>query len=378
MGIKYLGPIDGHDIGEMTDIFESAKQISGPVLIHVITEKGKGYTHAEAHPARFHGTGPFDIDTGSPSVSSDMPTYSDVFGKTMKDLGTEDDRIAAVGAAMLNSTGLADFKRAFPERTFDVGLAEEHAVTFAAGLASNGMRPVVSIYSTFLQRAYDEIIEDVCLQELPVVFALDRAGIVGADGETHHGIFDISYLQHMPGMSILAPADRSELPAMLRYALKQDGPCAIRYPRGKAAGEEHEVTIDGKSQVISTGTDVEIWAVGEMTETAGEVCEKLKGKGINAGAVNVRHIKPIDMETLKESAARTKLIVTLEDNVISGGFGQSLMAALAETGSDTRVVTAGWPDAFIEHGSCSELKKKYGLDADSLTERICDLIEKKA
>ena len=378
MGIKYLGPVDGHNIRELINVLEAAKNINGPVLIHAITEKGKGYTHAEAHPARFHGTGPFDVDTGTPCVSSDVPTYSDVFGKTMKELGTENSKIAAVGAAMLNSTGLADFKRAFPERTFDVGIAEEHAVTFAAGLAQNGMRPVVSIYSTFLQRAYDEIIEDVYLQELPVVFALDRAGIVGADGETHHGIFDISYLQHMPGMNILAPADKSELSAMLRFALEQDGPCAIRYPRGKARGEDHEVIIDGKSQEISTGADVEIWAVGEMTETALEACEKLKAKGKDAGVINVRHVKPIDEETLKKSAARTKLIVTLEDNVVAGGFGQSLMAKAAELGLNVHVMTAGWPDAFIEHGSCDGLKKKYGLDADSLTERICDLIEKKA
>ena len=378
MGIKYLGPVDGHNIGEMLKVLRAAKQMNGPVLIHVITEKGKGYSHAEAHPARFHGTGPFDIDTGNPIVSTEMPTYSDVFGQAMKELGSENEKIVAVGAAMLNSTGLSDFKRAFPRRTFDVGIAEEHAVTFAAGLAQNGLKPVVSIYSTFLQRAYDEIIEDVCLQELPVVFALDRAGVVGADGETHHGIFDLSYMMHMPNMSIMAPADRNELCAMLRYALSQDGPCAVRYPRGKASEGEQDVVINGKSHVISTGSDVEIWAVGEMVATAADVCGKLKEKGINAGVINARHIKPLDAETLKESAERTGLIVTLEDNVISGGFGQSIMAELSEMGADTEIINAGWPDSFIEHGSCSDLKKKYGLDADSLTERICDLIEKKA
>ncbi len=378
MGIKYLGPVNGHSIEELIKVLEAAKQMNGPVMIHVITEKGKGYSHAEAHPSRFHGTGPFDIDTGKPSVSTDVPTYSDIFGRAMKELGAEDDRIVAVGAAMLESTGLSDFKRAFPKRTFDVGIAEEHAVTFSAGLARNGLKPVVSIYSTFLQRAYDEIIEDVCLQELPVVFALDRAGVVGADGETHHGIFDLSYLNHMPNMNIVSPADGSELPAMLRYTLSLDGPCAVRYPRGKASGEEHEVAIDGKSLVLSTGSDAEIWAVGEMVNTAIEVAAELKEKGIDAGVINARHVKPLDEELLKESAGRTKLIVTLEDNVISGGFGQSVRSKLADLGAQVTVMNAGWPDSFIEHGSCSGLKEKYGLDADSLTERICDLIEKKA
>ncbi len=378
MGIKYLGPVDGHDIHALTHIFDSARQMNGPVIIHVITEKGKGYSHAEAHPEKFHGTGPFDIDTGKPVVSSDVPTYSQIFGQAMKELGSRDRRIVAVGAAMLDSTGLTDFRLAFPKRVFDVGIAEEHAVTFAAGLAQNGFIPVVSIYSTFLQRAYDEIMEDVCLQELPVIFALDRAGAVGADGETHHGIFDISYLNHMPGMTVMAPSSRGELTAMLEFAVKQKGPCAIRYPRGKASGDAGKPVIDGKSRIISTGKDVEIWAAGCMCETAEKTASILKDKGIDCGVVNAMFIKPLDDEGLRASSERTSLIVTMEDNVVTGGFGQAVSACLAEKDIKTPVRVMGWPDAFIEHGSVDQLRKRYGLDPDSAAERICDLIEKKA
>lgn len=373
LGFKYFGPIDGHNIEDLIQTLELAKEVKGPVFLHVITKKGKGYKSAEDTPSKYHGTGPFDPTTGIQHSSGNLPSYSQVFGTKLVQLAHENSKIVAISAAMLEGTGLKKFKEIYPKRTFDVGIAEAHAVTFAAGLASRGYRPVVAIYSTFLQRAYDQIMEDVCLQELPVIFAVDRAGIVGADGETHHGVFDLSYLSHMPGMTILAPADKKELEQMLEYAFTLSGPCAIRYPRGEAAQLDLHRSIDG-SLLLRQGRDVEIWTVGNMLGTGFQICENLKKQGIDAGLVNTRFVRPLDKKAILESASRTKLLVTLEDNVITGGFGENLAAAMME--SPVKVLNFGWPDRFIEHGSCSQLFEKYGLDPDTITERICEYIEK--
>lgn len=376
LGFKYYGPINGHNMEELIEVLEMAKDVNGPVFIHVITKKGKGYRSAEETPSKYHGTGPFDPTTGRQhSSGSAAPSYSDVFGNKLTELAQENKKIVAIGAAMLEGTGLKEFKVKYPARTFDVGIAEGHAVTFAAGMAAGGYRPVVAIYSTFLQRAYDQILEDVCLQNLPVIFAIDRAGIVGADGETHHGMFDISYLSHMPNMTILAPAAKEELEDMLEYAVTLDGPCAIRYPRGAAAGYNFHQPIDG-SLLLQTGKDIEIWSVGNMLGTALSVAEELKKYNIDAGVVNTRIVRPLDEKSIIASSKRTGLIVTLEDNVISGGFGENLAAAIME--SPVKVLNFGWPDCFIEHGSCNQLFEKYRLDPKSITERICEYIEKQA
>lgn len=375
LGFKYFGPIDGHNMEDLIQTLEIAKEADKPVFLHVITKKGKGYRSAEETPSKYHGTGPFDPTTGKQHSSSQAPSYSAVFGKKLKEMAKNNPKIVAIGAAMLEGTGLKEFKEAYPKRTFDVGIAEGHAVTFAAGMASSGFHPVVAIYSTFLQRAYDQIIEDVCLQNLPVVFAIDRAGIVGADGETHHGVFDLSYLSHMPNMTILAPADGEELEKMLEYAVSLDGPCAIRYPRGEAARIGLRQPIRG-SLVLKEGKDLEIWAVGNMLSTGIEICDRLQKKGIDAGLVNTRFVRPLDKKALEASADRSRLIVTLEDNVVTGGFGEHLTAAVME--SPVKVLNFGWPDCFIEHGSCGQLFEKYGLDPKSITERICDYLEKQA
>ena len=374
-GFKYIGPIDGHSIDVLVSTLESARQIDGPVLIHAVTTKGKGYSFAEEEPGKFHGIGRFDKHTGK--AVQQEPGYSNAFGRHLTELALKDSRICAVYAAMEEGTGLTLFKETFPERAFDAGIAEEHAVTFAAGLAKGGLRPFVTVYSTFLQRAYDEIIEDVCIQKLPVIFAIDRAGCVGRDGETHHGIFDISYLSHMPGMTVLSPRDFAELYEMMEYALTLDGPAAIRYPRGgqKVLPEEFGVySIEaGRAQKLISGSDVEIWACGNMVYDAFEVFKILDSRGIRAGVVNARFISPVDAVTLEETDGRVKLIVTMEDNILKGGFG-SQISALAKK---TQVLSFGWPDRFIEHGSVDELKRKYGLDSESVAERIIDKLEGK-
>lgn len=370
IGFKYFGPIDGHDYDELFETLEAAKSVDGPVLVHVVTQKGKGYVNAESNPSKFHGTGPFDKITGDPLKKSNGISYSAVFGNKLTEIAEKNDKVVAISAAMLEGTGLSGFAKAFPERTFDVGIAEGHAVTFAAGMASKGFRPFVAVYSTFLQRAYDQIIQDVALQDLPVIFGIDRAGIVGADGETHHGMFDISYLTHIPNMTVLAPADKDELERMMDHAMTLDGPSSIRYPRGTASEFNLGGEID-RSFVMRAGSDVEIWSAGNMLETAVTAAEMLREKGIDAGVVNARILKPLDLEAIKESASRTKLIVTLEDNVISGGFGQALAAEL----NNTDILNLGWPDEFIEHGTSQELYEKHGLDPHSITERICNYIE---
>lgn len=375
LGFKYFGPVNGHDINELCETLELAKEYKKPVFIHVITKKGKGYSKAEERPDIFHGIGPFDMDTGIPIKTSDKPSYSKVFGNKLTKMADEDNRIVAISAAMINGTGLDSFKEKHPDKIFDVGIAEGHAVTFAAGLAKAGLKPYFAVYSTFLQRAYDEIIEDVCLQNLPVVFCIDRAGIVGADGETHHGIFDLSYLRHIPNMTIMAPKDGAELEAMLEFSKTIDGPCAIRYPRGSAAdiSKPNKITL-GKSHQLKRGTDVEIWSVGTMADKVIKAADILKSKGISASIINTEFVKPLDTDRLKKSAEKYPLIVTVEDNVVSGGIGEGIKDIVSL--KDVKVINIGWPDDFIEHGTSDELYAKHGMDPQSIAERIIKELER--
>lgn len=377
LGFKYFGPVDGHDLKELCETLELARDSQGPVFIHVMTQKGKGYSKAEVNPNVFHGIGPFDMETGQLISKTSTPSYSRVFGNKLMKMAKGNDRIVAVSAAMIEGTGLDKFCSAFPDRTFDVGIAEGHAVTFAAGLAKSGYRPFVAIYSTFLQRAYDQIVEDVCLQNLPVVFCLDRAGIVGADGETHHGIFDLSYLRSIPNMTVLAPKDGKELEEMMEYALTLSGPCAIRYPRGTAPQIDTDISFEPcKSQKLRNGRDAEIWAAGAMVQKALEAAEILEKKGISISVVNIAFITPLDSETLLKSAAEYPLIVTLEDNLIAGGIGEKISSIL--TNYDTKVINIGWPGKFIEQGTCEQLYRKYNMDSESIAERIVQELEKQA
>ena len=309
------------------------------------------------------------METGDTLSKSTKPSYSAVFGKKLTDMAKTNENIVAVSAAMIDGTGLDEFQKEFPKRIYDVGIAEGHAVTFAAGLAKAGLKPFVAVYSTFLQRAYDQIIEDVCLQNLPVVFCIDRAGIVGADGETHHGILDISYLRHIPNLTILAPKDGKELEAMLEFAANHNGPCAIRYPRGSAIdlGEPNKIQL-GKSHQLKSGDNVEIWSVGVMAEKALAAAEILKSKGISAGVINTEFVKPLDEERIIKSTEKYPLIVTLEDNVLAGGVGEAIKHIAAD--KDVKVISIGWPDNFIEHGTCEELYHRYGMDPESIAERI--------
>lgn len=382
LGFKYFGPVDGHNIHDLIEVLSFAKLMEGPVLIHAITKKGKGYRNAEINPGKFHGIGAFDPTTGNVLAESKNMSYSMIFGNKLVQLANDNPKIVAVSAAMTDATGLGKFAQKYPNRTFDAGIAEAHAVTFAAGLAASGYKPVVAIYSTFLQRAYDQILIDVCMQKLPVIFAIDRAGNVGADGETHHGVFDLSYLSHMPNITILAPKDGKELAAMMEYALTLEGPCAIRYPRGEAVECSDEIScpvIDGTSERLHYGNDVELFAVGKMVSVGIEACKKLKSRGIEAGLTNVRFVKPYDRESILSASEKTKKLVTLEDNVLDGGYGAIVNRVLAEEGKrDVSVLNIGWPDKFIEQGSTTELFLKYGLDSESIAERVCDFLERKA
>lgn len=370
LGITYLGPFDGNNMSDVLRGLNQAKNAPGPVLVHFITKKGKGYKQAEQNPDKFHGIGAFDKETGA-SLSQSKTSYSEIFGKKMFELAEKNDKLVALTAAMCTATGLDQMRDRFPKRVFDVGIAEAHACIFAAGLALGGMHPVVAIYSSFLQRAYDEIIEDVCLQKLPVTFAIDRAGIVGADGETHHGIFDLSYLLPLPNMTVLAPCDAHQLEDMLEYATSKDAPFAIRYPRGSADKTRYiEGSFELKNNVISEGKDINIIAVGTMLNKAIKASEILKEQGIDAKVCSASVLKPFDDSIINSS---DKLIVTLEDNLIRGGFGEYIAANYTN-----RVVNLGWPDKFIEHGDCEYLYKKYGLDAESIAERIRQELEGKA
>ncbi|MBQ9136928.1 MAG: 1-deoxy-D-xylulose-5-phosphate synthase, partial [Lachnospiraceae bacterium] len=344
-----------------------------PVMIHVITEKGKGYVPAERHPARFHGAEPFEIETGLPKNPRTTANYTDIFSTVMCKLGQRNEKVVAITAAMPDGTGLKRFRNMYPDRFFDVGIAEEHAVTFAAGLAAGGMKPVVAIYSSFLQRAYDQILHDVCIQNLPVVFALDRAGLVGSDGETHQGIFDLSYLSCIPGMHIMAPKNKWELSDMLKFAVDFDGPMAIRYPRGEAyAGlkEYRAPIVYGKSEWIYEEADIALLAVGSMVKTAEEVRLKLKEAGYGCSLVNARFVKPIDEEMVKKAAAGHKLVVTLEENVSSGGFGEKVRNCMDSHKLTNNLLSVHIPDAYVEHGSVDQLKKEIGMDAESIFEQI--------
>ncbi|MDR1135519.1 MAG: 1-deoxy-D-xylulose-5-phosphate synthase [Clostridiales Family XIII bacterium] len=381
-GFKYFGPVDGHDIDELMEIMSIAKLLEQPVLIHVVTVKGKGYRNAESNPSKFHGIGPFDTTTGIP-LDKGGKTMSAVLGRKLSNLADEDDRILAVTAAMTDGTGLRNFQIRHPKRIFDAGIAEAHAVSFAAGLACRGFKPYVAIYSTFLQRAYDQILEDVCMQNLPVTFCVDRAGNVGADGETHHGLFDLSFFNHIPNITVMAPMNGRELEQMLDFSASFAEPLAIRYSKAATVEDivlpEHWEAADdlttppaaGKSLRIKAGNDVDIWAVGNMAAEALDVCLMLEKQGINAGLVNVRSVKPFDKEALLAAANAYKYIVTIEDNTISGGFGEKAAAYLAAKGmNNTKLKNMGWPDCCVEQGSVGEIAVKYRMDAKSLAEDI--------
>lgn len=373
MGLTYLGPVDGHNISQMVRTFKMAAKVNGAVIVHVITKKGSGYLPAERHPARFHGTGSFDVATGLPLSKKTKADYTDVFASVMNMAAKENDRLVAITAAMETGTGLKRFHNQFPERFFDVGIAEEHAVTFAAGLAARGLIPVVAIYSTFLQRAYDQILHDVCLQNLHVVFAIDRAGIVGSDGETHQGIFDISYLMTIPGLVLLAPKNKWELADMLRFAFDYDGPIAIRYPRGEAYDglkEYRAPVVLGKSEILYDETDIALLAYGSMIPTALAVREELKDLHYQCSLINARFAKPLDEELLLSLSKDHKLLVTLEENVITGGFGQQVTQFLTDTGQSVRVLQIALPDQFVEQGSVGRLREETGLDVASIVKKI--------
>ena len=373
MGLTYLGPVDGHNIPQLIKTFQEAKRFEGPILVHVLTQKGRGYEPAMRHPARFHGAGPFDVKTGLP-VRKSNPTYTDVFSTVMRKMGDRRKDVAAVTAAMMTGVGLKRFSNMFPDRCFDVGIAEEHAVTFAAALSLGGITPVVAIYSSFLQRAYDQIMHDVCMQNLHVVFAIDRAGLVGYDGETHHGIFDLSYLGSMPNMTILAPKNLWELSDMIKFAVDYDGPIAVRYPRGEAYTGLKEFRAPiclGKSEVIHEGSRVALLAVGSMVKMAEEVQKQLKERmDMDAALVNARFVKPIDEELLRSFADTYELVVTLEENVKDGGFGERVLAFAEEEDLPFGVEIIALPDRFIPHGSVSYQMKQVGFTPEDICGRI--------
>ena len=372
-GLTYLGPVDGHNIPQLIKTFQEAKRFEGPILVHVLTQKGRGYEPAMRHPARFHGAGPFDVKTGLP-VGKSNPTYTDVFSTVMRKMGDRRKDVAAVTAAMMTGVGLKRFSNMFPDRCFDVGIAEEHAVTFAAALSLGGITPVVAIYSSFLQRAYDQIMHDVCMQNLHVVFAIDRAGLVGYDGETHHGIFDLSYLGSMPNMTILAPKNLWELSDMIKFAVDYDGPIAVRYPRGEAYTGLKEFRAPiclGKSEVIHEGSRVALLAVGSMVKMAEEVQKQLKERmDMDAALVNARFVKPIDEELLRSFADTYELVVTLEENVKDGGFGERVLAFAEEEDLPFGVEIIALPDRFIPHGSVSYQMKQVGFTPEDICGRI--------
>ena len=373
MGLTYLGPVDGHNIPQLIKTFQEAKRFEGPILVHVLTQKGRGYEPAMRHPARFHGAGPFDVKTGLP-VGKSNPTYTDVFSTVMRKMGDRRKDVAAVTAAMMTGVGLKRFSNMFPDRCFDVGIAEEHAVTFAAALSLGGITPVVAIYSSFLQRAYDQIMHDVCMQNLHVVFAIDRAGLVGYDGETHHGIFDLSYLGSMPNMTILAPKNLWELSDMIKFAVDYDAPIAVRYPRGEAYTGLREFRAPiclGKSEVIHEGSRVALLAVGSMVKMAEEVQKQLKERmDMDAALVNARFVKPIDEELLRSFADTYELVVTLEENVKDGGFGERVLAFAEEEDLPFGVEIIALPDRFIPHGSVSYQMKQVGFTPEDICGRI--------
>lgn len=380
MGLTYLGPVDGHNINAMIRVFKEAKRCKSAVLVHVMTHKGKGFEPAERHPARFHGAEPFDIHTGLPLHQKEKSNYTDVFSTVMCKQGDRNEKLVAITAAMPDGTGLKRFRNMYPDRFFDVGIAEEHAVTFAAGLAAGGLKPVVAIYSSFLQRAYDQILHDVCIQNLPVVFAIDRAGLVGSDGETHQGIFDLSYLSSIPNMHIMAPKNKWELSDMLKFAINFDGPIAIRYPRGEAYDglkEYREPIRFGKSEWIYKEKDIVLVAVGSMVKTALDVRDALKEKGYNCSIINTRFVKPIDTEILDAAYMNHSLVVTMEENVASGGFGEKVREYLDSKERRIQILNITLPDEYVEHGNVDILRKEVGIDAETIQNRIEEQINRR-
>lgn len=379
LGFQYVGPIEGHNFNYLFETFENIRKLKGPILVHVITRKGKGYEPAERNPSLFHSTSPFDISTGIFLKKSINPTYTEVFSNALIELATNDNKIVAITAAMPEGTGLDEFARRFPERFYDVGISEQHAVTFAAGLAKEGFKPITAIYSTFLQRGYDQILHDVCLQNLHVVFSMDRAGIVGPDGPTHHGIYDFSYLRHLPNMVVMAPKDEIELRDMLFTALSLKMPVSIRYPKRNCHGEMPEGDMHliqvGKGEVIAEGTDISIVAIGSMVYTAIEAGEKLRSKGINAEVINARFIKPIDAELIRTSARKTGRLITVEENILTGGFGSAVLEALDEVNFSVSIRRMGIPDIIVEHGSTHRILNTMKLSAEGIYDQAIELVE---
>jgi 1-deoxy-D-xylulose-5-phosphate synthase len=377
---KYIGPINGHRLDRLIEAFKNTTHLEGPVLVHVLTVKGKGYEPAEKDPAHFHGVGAFEIPTGTPPKNGPKPppSYTEIFGKTMVDLGRKNEKLFAITAAMPEGTGLAEFATTYPERFLDVGIAEQHAVTFAAGLATEGFRPVVAIYSTFLQRAYDQVIHDVCLPNLPVVFAIDRGGLVGEDGPTHHGLFDITYLRSLPNMTVMAPKDENELRHMLYSALQQPGPVAIRYPRGKGLGvtidTDYKVIVLGQAEILRQGKDLTILALGTTVYPSMDAAAILEKEGLSVGVVNCRFVKPIDVR-LADLASSTDRVLVVEENIRQGGFGGAVLELFSDLGlSNVRVKRIGLPDKFVEHGPPGLLKEKCGLDTSGIMKEAKNLI----
>lgn len=380
LGFRYYGPVNGHDIEELIRVFENSKQFHAPVLIHCLTEKGKGYLPAINNPGKFHGVGAFNIETGEVLDKSSQPTYTKVFAKTLVDLAQTDDRLVGVTAAMASGTGMSEFAKAFPDRMFDVGIAEEHATTMASAMALSGLKPIVAIYSSFMQRGYDQLIHDCALQKAPVIFALDRAGLVGADGPTHHGVFDLSYLRTIPGMTVMAPKDEPELQNMLYSAVVYDCLSAIRYPRGRGPGHDlvNEYTLlpYGKAETICEGSDVTLIAIGSMVAPAIQTAEILAAKGLSVGIINARFVKPLDKACVINAAKSSNCIVTMEENVLMGGFGSAVLEALNDENIACPVVRIGIPDEFVEHGDTNILKDKIGLVPEKMAARILNSVNK--
>lgn len=375
MGIVYLGPVDGGDLQGILKLLKEASRIDGPVLVHVLTHKGAGYAPAERHPARFHGTEPFEIETGLPKHPRVKANYTDIFSTVMRKLGDRDEKVVAVTAAMADGTGLKRFHNMFPERFFDVGIAEQHAVTFSAGLAAAGLKPIFAVYSSFLQRAYDQILHDVCIQNLPVIFAIDRAGLVGSDGETHQGIFDLSYLSTIPNMTVLAPKNKWELSDMIKFAVDFGAPIAVRYPRGEAYDglkDYREPIRYGKGEWIFRESGIALFALGSMVKTAEAVREELKAEGYACSLINARFAKPLDEKMLEEVTEGHSLIVTLEENVITGGFGEHVTEYYNRSGRSIRILNIAIPDEYVEHGNVEILRREVGIDKDTIVKRAME------
>ncbi|MBI2355478.1 MAG: 1-deoxy-D-xylulose-5-phosphate synthase [Deltaproteobacteria bacterium] len=380
LGFDYLGPLDGHDLTQLVEVFNNINELDGPLLVHVMTTKGKGYKPAEDTPDKYHGVGAFDIVTGKGSPKAAAKSYTDVFGETMVQLAEQDPKIVAITAAMPDGTGLNKFAERFPKRFFDVGIAEQHAMTFAAGLAADGFRPVTAIYSTFLQRAYDQVFHDVCLQKLPVTIAMDRGGLVGDDGPTHHGVFDLSFLRHIPGITLMAPKDENELRHMLKTAIYSGTTMALRYPRGAGYGVEMDAELRsleiGRGELLVEGDDLCLIAIGSTVQPALQAAETLRLKGINASVVNARFVKPLDAELIVSVARKTGRVVTVEENALQGGFGSAVLELFFDNGlQDVKVKRLGIPDRYIEHGSQAQLRSDLGIDAEGIAAAAMEFVK---